>query len=112
MPQFYETDDLTCWFSTLIEEHYEVFCADDEMDGAKTFKDQVMSSIGSMKDWVEEYLIDAGTLKKDASFTHAVMNSVDWKTVFQSAYDYFEMDEPIPYDDCVNEPLKETDRPD
>jgi len=100
MPQFYENDNLTCWVSTLIEEHYEMFCADKEMDNANEFKDQVMSCIASMKDWVEDYLIDADMLKKNASLTQAVMNSVDWKAVFQSCYDYFEMDEPNPYDDC------------
>jgi len=90
MPQFYETDNLTCWVSTLIEEHYEMFCADKEMDNANDFRKEVMRSSSIMKEWVENYLLETEMIKKGASFTDAIINSVDWKEVYETATQYFD----------------------
>jgi len=89
MPQFYETDNLTCWFYVAITEHYE-FLKGDDKEYATEWKKENMVNIEEMKNWCDNYISESGMLDLKCPFSHAVMNSVDWNEVYENAKEFFE----------------------
>lgn len=94
MPQFYPSDDLTCWFTACFVEHYESL---DEPD-AKTFAFEVVEETEHINKG-EEFLRNCN-LAND-TLVDAILHSVDWDDVierFKTAIDYEEEEE----ETCVN----------
>jgi len=79
MPQFYETDDLSCWFGVCFIEEYEALETKEEKADWRTTR---LGSKSVLKEMAEPYL-EATGIDTSSPFAAAVMNSVDWAEVFE-----------------------------
>jgi hypothetical protein len=78
MPQFYDNDDLSCWFGVCFIEEYEAL----EKNERKEWKETHLGSVGVLREMADKYL---GMVVSNTSspFASAVMNSVDWDEVLE-----------------------------
>jgi len=75
---FYSTDNMTTYAFTLFEEHYENL-EDDQSEEKRELREMIHDiPIGPLKEWVANYLIDAGQINQDSSLLWALLNSIDW----------------------------------
>ena len=69
---------MTTYAFTLFEEHYE-WLEDDQSEEKREMREMIHDiPIGPLKEWVANYLIDAGQINKDSSLLWALLNSIDW----------------------------------
>ena len=76
MPQYYETDDLTCWFGVCFIEEYEALDEDER----KEWRETHLGSIKVLREMAEKYL-EMVVSDTSSPFASAVMNTVDWEEV-------------------------------
>ena len=75
---FYSTDNMTTYAFTLFEEYYE-HLEGDQIEERKEMREMIHAiPISPLKEWVANYLIDAGQINQDSSLLWALLNSIDW----------------------------------
>ena len=75
---FYSTDSMTTYAFTLFEEHYENL-ENDQSEEKRELREMIHAiPISPLKEWVANYLIQAGQINQDSSLLWALLNSIDW----------------------------------
>lgn len=85
MPQFYETDNLQCWFAAVIQETYEQKEEEEEEypGGMASWKGEV-GDANALSSWgLEQLSLALGVSNTTSPIILAIMNSVDWHKLFK-----------------------------